>query len=75
MIDLYPISNFSRDVCNFPLHHDTIIRLEFYEPRLVKYQYFSCVSANTAVIVSCISKVCSVRRIEIVSVEKIPKYF
>lgn len=74
-MELFPIHPFSRDVCNFPLNHDAIMRIEFKEPRLVKYQYFSLRSQDSGRISEIILKVCSVRRIEIVSVDNIPIHF
>lgn len=74
-MELFPIHPFSRDICNFPLNHDAIMRIEFKEPRLVRYQYFSLRAQDSGKISEIIYKVCSVRKIEIVSVDEIPKYF
>lgn len=72
LLDLYPTTRHDIDLGNFPLTHDCILKVDYINASPIRFQYFTCSAPDSAKISDVLLKLNLVRKVNIVSVDKLP---
>lgn len=68
-LELFPVHRSQLEKGEFPLNHDCILKVEYKDPYLVKYQYMTCRAIDSGVIVQILQASCAIRKIYVSDVD------
>ena len=74
-LQLHRSTRYDISVGNFPLNHDCILKVEFYNGVGIKYQYFTCRCQDSSLISDILSKVLPIKKVSFCPVDLCTDFF
>lgn len=75
MLQIHKCSRKDIDNGNFPLNHDSIMKVCYIRDSPIRFEFFSCRSVDTGTLSLIISQLSGVRMVKFSSVDNLPDYF